>query len=728
MVRGEREVHRVRGENTMMTKRFFLASALTAVAAFVPFASVVSTQQSAATFGTSTHLVVQTVTVKDKGGKAIEGLTAKDFVVTEDGEPQQLSFVEFQRLDTSASDFPSVVPPPPTPPTAASALTAQANTGSNANATPTPAPSTVNDQITFRDRRLIVLYFDVSSMPPSDAARAYTAALKYIDDDIRPMDLVAIMSYQTAGVRFRQDFTDSKDKMREAITRLIYNDDLDGDGIPDTTVDAVTAFGQDDGEFNIFNTDRQLAALQTALAMLKPLPEEKSLVYFSSRLALNGVDNQAQLRATVNAALRANVQINAVDARGLVATAPLGDATQASRPGLAAFNGQLATQTMTAFQRSQDSLYALSKDTGGKAMFDNNDLSKAIVEAANSQTSYYVLGYYTNKIAKDGKFHRIKVSMADDKYKSADLSYRQGYYADKEFAKFNAADKERQLEDALRLDDPITEITLAMEVNFFRLNSAEYFVPVAVKIPGSELQLAKKGGASHTLIDFIGEIKDDYGNTIQNVRDKLDIPISQDIAAQLQQRPIQYETGFTVLPGNYVIKVLARDSETGRIGTYLMNFTIPNLTREAVKLPMSSVVLATTRVPNSDAIFNVKQKIASDAANPLISDAGKLLPSVTRVFSRSREMLVYLEAYERDATTTQPLIAFATFYRDDKPVMQTAPVAVTDGLQAKSKAVPLNFNVSLADLAPGKYECQITVLDSAAQKANYWRAPIAVTP
>jgi hypothetical protein len=60
--------------------------------------------------------------------------------------------------------------------------------------------------------------------------------------------------------------------------------------------------------------------------------------------------------------------------------------------------------------------------------------------------------------------------------------------------------------------------------------------------------------------------------------------------------------------------------------------------------------------------------------------------------------------------------------------MQTAPVAITEGLEARSKAVPLNFNVSLADLQPGKYECQITVLDSTSQKANYWRAPIAVVP
>jgi VWFA-related protein len=713
-----------------MAKQSWRRIVLAGLMSAIPLASLVtlSGQQPQPTFRASTRLVVQTVSVKDKDGKPIEGLTAKDFTVTEDGEPQDISFVEFQRLDLAATDFPSVTPPPPVAPTAA-APAAASNVATNANATAAPAASAASpagNEIKYKDRRLIILYFDVSAMPPTDAARSYSAALKYIDTDIRPMDLVAVMSYQGSGVRFRQDFTDNKEQIRAALTRLIYNDDLNGDGIPDTTVDAVTAFGQDDGEFNIFNTDRQLSALQTAMSMLRPLPEQKTLVYFASRLSLNGVDNQAQLRATVNAALRANVAIYPVDARGLVAAAPLGDATQASRGGLSAFNGQLAGQVASNFQRSQDSLYALAKDTGGKAMFDNNDLSRGIVEAANSQTSYYVLGYYTNKTAKDGKFHRIKVTLNGGL--SADVNYRQGYYADKEFAKFTTADKERQLEDALRLDDPITEITIAMEVNFFRLNSAEYFVPVAVKIPGSELALAKKGGASRTLIDFIGEIKDDYGNTIQNVRDKLDIPIDQTVAAQLAARPIQYETGFTLLPGNYVIKVLARDSETGRIGTYLMNFTVPNLNREAVKLPISSVVLATQRVPISDAIFNVKQKIAADSANPLVSDNGKLVPSVTRVFSRSRDMLVYLQAYERDATAIQPLLAFATFYQDDKKVFETAPVAVTDGLEARSKAVPLNFSVSLAGLAPGKYDCQITVLDPAAQKAAFWRAPMAVVP
>src|SRR4029079_13092430 len=112
------------------------------------------------------------------------------------------------------------------------------------------------------------------------------------------------------------------------------------------------------------------------------------------------------------------------------------------------------------------------------------------------------------------------------------------------------------------LKNPVTEITVAMEVNYFQLNRAEYFVPVAVKLPGSELALARRRGAYRTLIDCIGALKDAYGVTIQNVSDKLDIKLSDDTASQIAKRPIQYETGITLLPGRYVIKFLARDAET----------------------------------------------------------------------------------------------------------------------------------------------------------------------
>jgi hypothetical protein len=359
-------------------------------------------------------------------------------------------------------------------------------------------------------------------------------------------------------------------------------------------------------------------------------------------------------------------------------------------------------------------------------LFDYNDLSLGIVRATQALGSYYLIGYYSTHPAADGKFHRVRVSL-NGSLAASDVSYRQGYFADKTYARFTTAEKERQLEDALMQEDPITDITMAMEVNYFQLNRAEYFIPVSVKIPGSELALARRGGAQRTLIDFIGEVKDDAGYTIQNVRDKLDIKLSDRTAAQLATRPIQYETGFTVLPGKYVLKLLARDAETGRIGTYQAAFTVPNLEREERRIPISSVVLASQRVPLGDALYSVRQKAGEDSVNPLIEGDLRLIPSVTRVFSKSRELYVFLQAHERGSASA-PLVAFVSFYRGTVKALETPPVAATREPQGRARAIPLRFAVPLDGLPTGRYECQVTVLDPSGEKAAFWRAPIVIVP
>ena len=102
-------------------------------------------------------------------------------------------------------------------------------------------------------------------------------------------------------------------------------------------------------------------------------------------------------------------------------------------------------------------------------------------------------------------------------------------------------------------------------------------------------------------------MKDDYGVTIQNVRDKLDIKLSDETAAQLATRPIQYETGFTLLPGKYVIKFLARDAETGRIGTYQTSFTIPEPESRGDSACRSARSCSSSqRVPLGDALYSVQ--------------------------------------------------------------------------------------------------------------------------
>ena len=656
----------------------------------------------------NTQLVVETVSVTDKNGKPIEGLTAKDFVVTEDGVVQTVSFCEYQKMQETA-------PAPPPAPTADQV--APVTRGQI-------APERPGD-VRYKDRRLLALYFDMSAMPVPDQLRAQAAAVKFIRTQMQPADLMAILSFSD-GVHVLRDFTDNRNDLENAVNKLFVGEaqGFDFTDADDSSADTGTAFGEDDSEFNLFNTNRQLAALQTAAQMLGTLNEKKVLIYFASGLRLSGVDNQAQFQATTNAAIRANVSFYSIDARGLVAQAPMGDATMGSPGGIGMYSGRSAMAAANSFQQSQDTLYALAADTGGKALLDNNDLSVGIVRAEQSIGSYYILGYYSANQALDGRFRRIKIAYGGDT--SAKLSYRQGYFAGKEFAKFTSVDKERQLQDALMLGDPITELTIAMEVDYFQLNSAEYYVPVAMKIPGSELALARRRGAEHTLIDFICELKDEYGATMNNVRDKVDIKLTGETAAQLSRQPIQYDTGFTLLPGAYTFKVLARDDETGRIGTYIKNFVIPNLNKELKRIPISSVVLSGQRMDLKDALFSAKDK--GPVVNPLIQDGQKLIPSVTRVFSKSRDMYVYLQAYERGATAVQPLVAFVTFYRGQTKAFETPPLAVTEGMDPKSKALPLRFSLTLNKLPPGRYDCQVTVVDPSGQKAAFWQAPVMLVP
>ncbi len=679
------------------------------------------------TLSVKVQLVIEPVVVKDKEGKPVQGLTAKDFAVTEDGVPQTISICEHQSLGEQAKPLP---------------VSNRADEDlklyrqlSRSQIKPESAGSDL-----YKNRRLLALYFDMSAMNPADQLRALTAAEQFIRTQMTTVDLVAILRYDSGSVDVLQDFSSDRNRLLSILETMIVGE---GQGSAETVDDASSAdtgaaFGQDDSEFNVFNTDRQLSALQTAANMLGRLNEKKSLIYFAGGLRLNGIDNQAQLHATVDAAVKAGVSFWPIDARGLVASAPLGDATQGSPGNSGMYTGAASLANFGDFQLSQDTLYALAADTGGKALLDNNDLDEGIVRAQNAISDYYILGYYATNTAKDGRFRRVKVSLAHNL--EAKLNYREGYYAEKEFNRFTAADKERQLEDALMLQDPITELSIAMEVDHFQLNRAEYFVPIVVKIPGRELALAKRGGADHTLIDFVGEIKDLIGGTtVSNVRDNVNIKLSDATAAELAHRPIEYDTGFTLLPGKYSIKFLARDDETGRIGTYETTFTIPNLNKEEKRIPISSVVLSSQRVELNQALYDAakaKDRQKDDSVNPLVQDGKKLIPSVTRVFSTTREIYVYLQAYKQSAIPQPPaaapnnsqFFAYVALFQEGKQVFQTSPISIAPSATNRLGTMPLSFSLGVNSLPAGQYDCQVTILDPQSQKANFWRAPILLVP
>src|SRR5260370_13907205 len=179
-----------------------------------------------------------------------------------------------------------------------------------------------------------------------------------------------------------------------------------------------------------------------------------------------------------------------------------------------------------------------------------------------------------------------------------------------------------------------------------------------------------------------------------------------------------------------LFKFLARDAETGRIGTYETKFLIPNLNKEDKRIPISSVVLSTQRGKLKDALYNAakKDKDKEESTNPLVQEGQKLIPSVTRVFHTSRDMYIYLQAYERWATTLEPLVVFVTFYRGQTKAFETPPIAVSQGVDNRLKTVPLKFSLPLNKLPPRKYTCQVSVVGPAGQKAAFWQAPVMLVP
>jgi VWFA-related protein len=681
--------------------------------------------QEITTFKTTTKLVVVDVFVRGKDGKAIANLKKEDFTLLENGKAQEIAVFEFQRIaEETAQPAALVATPAAAPPPAAAPAPAMA--------APTNAINVQTaGKVQYQDKRLLVLFFDFSSMQPQEQIRAQQSALKFLAEQMTPSDMVSIMTLG-ASVQVAQDFTADRDRLTRVINSFHIGESselsIEADtGDPDSGEYTGAAFIADETEFNIFNTDRKLAGLESAVRLLAPLPEKKALVYFSAGIPKTGVENHSQLESTVNAAIRANVSFYPIDARGLVALVPGGDASKAAPRGTQVFTGQATTIQKTKFNDAQETLFTLADDTGGKALLDSNDLTLGIQQAQEDLGSYYVLGYYDTNPVTDGKFRRVQVNVA--RQYQAQLDYRNGYFAAVAFNKSTSADKERQLQEALLTGDPVTDLPLALEINYFRLVGDHYFVPVAVKISGSEIALSHRGAGDTTEFDFVGQVTDAKGQVRGKVRDTIKVKIGEG-ASQLASKNIQYDTGFTLSPGKYRLKFLARENQGGKMGTFETDFTVPNLNADQKDLRVSSVVWSGQRQPIAEAIgAGANQKLLAD--HPLVSEGQKLIPSITRALTTRQNLYVYFEVYDpaQQAATKKPrVVAAVSFYRQGRKAFESAPVELSTLLTTRQGTLPVQFQVPLNGLKPGRYTCQVSVIDEVARKFEFLRAPLVVLP
>jgi len=671
--------------------------------------------QERATFSTSTTVVIVDVTVVGRDGRPVENLAKNDFEVYEDGKLQQLQGCDLQRLDMKV--LPALDQPP----------RSLAHRDS-------PAPAARAD--TARDHRLMILFFDFSSMEPAEQIRATDAAVKFLSTQMTASDLVSIMIL-AGSLQTVQDFTADRDLLISTIQKFHIGDSSElaslGDTGPDPE-DESGLFVADQTEFNIFNTDRKLAALEDAARKLSTYPQKKALVYFSAGVEKTGVDNQSQLRATINTAVRSNVAFYTIDARGLTASAPGGDATKTAAVGSKLYSGAGQRALSDSFHNQQETLYSLAADTGGKALLDSNDLTLGITQVQKDIASYYVLSYASSNAAEDGRYRRIQVKVAPRVAAlRLKLDYRSGYFAPVTFARMSGSDREARLQQALASENPLTDLPIAVEIDYFRLAQDKYFVPVSVKIPGSALSFRSNGKKAATQLDFIAEVRDARRHVASVVRDTIPLKLDDATAGKVGRKQVQYDTGLSLAPGKYTLRFVARENGEGKVGTFETPFTIPDLSAQNT-LRLSSVILSNQRETLNQQIATVKNDKKLLAENPLIDKSGrKIAPNVTRVFRSGQNLFVYLEVYDPVMAENPPenvlvasVAANLQLFQGTQKVMDTPQVRVTRLDSKRESVLPIRLRFQFNDLKPGQYTCQINVIDELGRKFAFPRTPLFV--
>jgi VWFA-related protein len=666
------------------------------------------------TIRTTVDLVQVDATVNGHDGKPLKGLRQDQFSLTEDGREQRIASFEYfdvEKIETAGAGgdaAPIVVPLGGVAP-----------------------PEVLREQV--RDRRLMVLFFDMSSLQPPDLERATLAAHRFVREQMSPADLVGVVIFGTQ-LQVLTDFTNDRDLLDRAIDALRPGSEAElAELAADTSVadgtassaDTGAAFTADETEFNVFNTDRKLAAMESVADLLRDIPGKKSVLQFTSGITQTGEENRSQLRATTDAANRANVSIYTVDARSLMAEAPIGDASQSAPSGRGAFTGAAVFQQHDARDNSRQTLITLAADTGGRSFFDLGDFSEAFKAVQDDTAGYYLLGYYTTNGARDGRWRSIRVRVTGAS--GAHLTFREGYYAPKDFGIYTTEDRERQLDEAMRSQSALVELPIAVETGWFRLDRNQVFVPISAKLASSALQWAQKNNRREVQFDFIAEIRQAQSNRVVGaLRDTITVRLDTERFQQIQQNALVYQGGIILPPGAYHLKFLARENESGRIGTFEDDLILPAAAPN--RLQLSSLVLSSQIVAvqkNSEVQTKAFAPDARLKESPLDVADERIIPSVTRVFTGQQTLYILFQAYAPDKSDLERLRAGLTFFRDGRRVNQTPLVEPAQVNQA-SHTASFRISVPLSAVASGRYTVQAVVVEAGGEQAGFGRGYFAL--
>jgi VWFA-related protein len=687
-------------------------------------------QASQPTFPAGTEVVTVDVVVTGPDGQPVLDLRPEDFTVTEDGTPQEI--VAFDAVHRPAPSAPEVSP------SAGAAIPPLPEVRSATNQTP-PA----------RQGSLILVVFDELHMTPAQAQRARKALRGFFETGVAKEDRVALVGTHE-GTQWTVRMPEGRDALLQVLDRLqgrrvgagaidtmtdyeamridqerdpvvtdqvmrrlIENGDifhtglLPGEAVDPADVQSWRSQTQSLASHVYAEASRRneqaLGIVERSLDALAGTRGRKSLVLVSG-----GIVQDSRLdvfRRVVSASRRANAAIYSLDARGL----------EAAATGLQAdVNEPMRLQDLSAgaglgeIREASEGSEGLALDTGGFVIRNQNDLGAGLARVERDSRSYYLLGYAPTNRTADGRFRKISVKVARE---GATVRARRGYYAPRTGDEKPREGRDAAIQRALDAPFDLPDVPLRAIAQVFgkgKEQGLEVLLTVEVDVRG--LAFAEGKTARDTIEALILVARRDTGEQTR-FDQQFELSLRPETRARYERSWFPITREVDLLPGPYQAKIVARDRNSGRVGSLTSDFEVP----EPTGLRLSSLVL-------SDRL----REEAGDGARD-----GARAPELTarRTFTAAGLLHCRFEVYgaASDRSTGRPLVtAGFSIRRSDGRVLTALPetplVPGPDGALARS------VGTSIAGAPPGRYEAIVVVTDAVAGQAAVGREAFVIEP
>jgi len=538
-----------------------------------------STRDAPATFSAKVNLVMVPVVVRDSKGKAIGTLQKEDFQLFDKGKPQVISKFSLEKAGEAS-------------------IPAEVATGDVAleNAAGATAPAEAPSAIA---QRFVVYLFDDVHTSIGDLIQVRQAADRHLAETLDATTRAAIITTSGQG---NLDFTGDSAKLHEALLKLMPRPTVGAPGsecpdlsyymadliqnkndpsalqtaglevlatcdIPPPNESAQQALQNAETlaqatasrVLNLGDRDARLAltVLEDAIRRLRGAPGDRSLIFVSPGIFLPD-DLRQEETDIMDRAIRANVRISSLNARGLYVVIPGGDAsTPSTHGGPAVMNAKAQYDRQSAIAE-EGIMEELADATGGRYFHNNNDLKAGFGQIAAAPEFVYVLGFSPQNLKLDGAYHALKVKLVAAR--GLDLQARHGYYAPKHMAD-PAEDAKREVQEALFSRDELQDIPIELHMQFFKSSDVAAKIAVLARVNVKGLRFRKADGRNNDNVTVLSGLFDRNGNYISGTEKIIELRLLDPTLEKLLNSGITVRTNFDVAPGNYVIRLVVRDSE-----------------------------------------------------------------------------------------------------------------------------------------------------------------------